>query len=61
MEGAWAIQDRSGLSWWDALIVAAARDAGCELLLSEDLQEGQRIAGVEVVNPFKTAPPTKGS
>ena len=40
------------LSFWDALIVEAARSAACELLLSEDLQHGQVIAGVRVINPF---------
>ncbi|HWS26916.1 MAG TPA: PIN domain-containing protein [Xanthomonadales bacterium] len=40
------------VSFWDALIVEAARSAACELLLSEDLQHGQVIAGVRVINPF---------
>lgn len=40
------------LSFWDALIVEAARSSACELLLSEDLQHGQVIAGVRVINPF---------
>jgi predicted nucleic acid-binding protein len=40
------------ISFWDALIVEAARSAACELLLSEDLQHGQIIAGVRVLNPF---------
>ncbi len=40
------------LSFWDALLVEAARSAACELLLSEDLQHGQVIAGVRVINPF---------
>lgn len=39
---------------WDAVIVAAAADASCRLLLSEDLQEGFTWGGVTVVNPFKT-------
>jgi predicted nucleic acid-binding protein len=42
----------SKLPFYDALIVAAAMDAGCELLCSEDLQDGQRFGGVTVVNPF---------
>jgi predicted nucleic acid-binding protein len=40
------------LSIWDALIVQAAAAAGCRELLTEDLQPGARLAGVEVVNPF---------
>ena len=37
---------------WDAVILAAAADAGCRVLLSEDLQDGFTWAGVTVVNPF---------
>lgn len=40
------------LSYWDSLIVAAARRAGCGQLLSEDLQHGARLADLQVVNPF---------
>lgn len=40
------------LSLWDALIVAAAQRAGCRTLLTEDLNHGQRIGDVEIVNPF---------
>jgi predicted nucleic acid-binding protein len=40
------------LSIWDAVIVAAAADAGCRLLLSEDLQDGFTWSGVTVANPF---------
>jgi predicted nucleic acid-binding protein len=40
------------LSFWDALIVHAARRAGCDRLITEDLQAGQRIEGVEIVDPF---------
>lgn len=42
----------SGLSLWDALIVEAARAAGCAVLLTEDLNAGQDIGGVRVRNPF---------
>ena len=44
------------LSIWDGLIVQAALDAQCEVLLSEDLQHGRRFGSLEVVNPF--LPPT---
>jgi predicted nucleic acid-binding protein len=40
------------ISFWDALIVHAARSAGAPLLYSEDLQPGAVLAGVQVVNPF---------
>jgi predicted nucleic acid-binding protein len=40
------------LSPWDAVILAAAADAGCRLLLSEDLQDGFTWSGVTVANPF---------
>lgn len=57
LDGAWAIQDRFGLSWWDALVVSAAQAARCELLLTEDLQDAQDFNGVRVLNPFTTEPP----
>lgn len=41
------------LSIWDALIVEAARRAGCSRLLSEDLQDGMDFDGVVVENPFR--------
>jgi predicted nucleic acid-binding protein len=40
------------LSVYDALIVAAAQDAGCETLFSEDLQHGQKFGTLTVENPF---------
>lgn len=55
---AWAMQDRYQLSYWDSLIVAAAKQAGSDLLLTEDLQDGQDLDGVIVVNPFRH-PPTQ--
>ncbi len=39
-------------SFYDALIVASALAAGCDTLLTEDLQAGRRIAGLTIVNPF---------
>jgi predicted nucleic acid-binding protein len=56
VEGAWTVQDRYGLSWWDALVVSAAQVAGCAWLLTEDLQHGQTLDGVTVVDPFLTEP-----
>lgn len=40
------------LSFWDSLIIAAAEQANCTYLISEDLNNGQRIRGIEIVNPF---------
>lgn len=40
------------ISFWDALIVHAARTAGATVLYSEDLQAGRALGGVRVVNPF---------
>ncbi|MGB8011496.1 MAG: PIN domain-containing protein [Terriglobales bacterium] len=42
-----------GFSFWDALVVCAAKQAGCRVLLSEDFQEGREIDGIQVVNPFR--------
>jgi predicted nucleic acid-binding protein len=53
---AWLIQDRFHLSWWDSLIVAAARLLDCRYLLSEDLQHNQDFDGLRVVNPFMQMP-----
>ena len=41
-----------GFSLWDALIVRAAHEAGCKVLLTEDLQSNRRIGNLEVRNPF---------
>jgi predicted nucleic acid-binding protein len=55
LEAGWSVEDRFGLSCWDALIVAAARIAGCEYLLTEDLQHGAELEGLRVVSPFLAA------
>ena len=47
------LEERVQLSFWDALIVEAARRAGAVRLISEDLQAGRRIAGIEIQNPFE--------
>jgi predicted nucleic acid-binding protein len=56
LERAWKIQDRYRFSFWDALIVSAAKAASCRYLLTEDLQADQEIDGVLVVNPFAHSP-----
>ena len=47
-----SIQDRYRFSFYDSMIVAAALSAGCRRLYSEDLQHGQKIGKLEIVNPF---------
>jgi predicted nucleic acid-binding protein len=49
---AFRIEDEVRIGFWDALMCAAALKAGAEQILSEDLNAGQRIAGVRIVNPF---------
>ncbi len=46
------IRTRYGFSFYDSLIVAAALEAGCSQLYSEDMQDGQRIEGLTIRNPF---------
>jgi len=49
---AFRIEDESRIGFWDALIISAAAKSGATRILSEDLNAGQRIAGVLVENPF---------
>lgn len=46
------IEEKYRLSFWDALIVAAASRAGADRILSEDLNHGQLIEGIQIENPF---------
>ncbi len=50
---AMSTRERFGISYWDAAILEAARELGCEVVLSEDLADGQDYAGVRVENPFR--------
>lgn len=43
-------------SFWDALVVEAARYAGCAILYTEDMQDGLQVAGLTIRNPFTDAP-----
>jgi predicted nucleic acid-binding protein len=47
-----ALQNRYRYRFYDSLIIAAALEAGCSRLYSEDLQDGQRIEGLTITNPF---------
>jgi predicted nucleic acid-binding protein len=47
------LRDTYSFSYWDSLIVAAALDAGCTTLYSEDMQHGQSVeGGLVIINPF---------
>jgi len=49
---------RSNVSFWDAMIIQAAIDAGCHRIYSEDLNDGQRFESATVHNPFAKGKPT---
>lgn len=53
---AWMVQDLFHLSWWDSLIVSAAKILQCTYLLSEDFQHAQNFQGIRVINPFLKRP-----
>jgi predicted nucleic acid-binding protein len=50
-------RDHHGFAFYDALIVAAAIEAGCDTLFTEDMQDGRAIGGLTIRNPFKTSAP----
>lgn len=52
---AWSWCDQAQVTYWDALIVAAAEVCGARYLLSEDLQPGRRFGALQVVDPFGEA------
>ncbi|MCK9486528.1 MAG: PIN domain-containing protein [Dehalococcoidia bacterium] len=52
-ESALSVRERYQYSFYDSLIIAAALEAGCGRLLSEDLQHDQQIEGLRIVNPFR--------
>jgi predicted nucleic acid-binding protein len=52
MLAALATRRRFGISYWDAAILEASRALGCDVVLSEDLSDGEDYAGVRVENPF---------
>lgn len=60
VDGAWALQDQTALSYWDALIIASAQQQGCSYLLSEDLPHQRRFDAVQIINPFQTSPSDLG-
>ncbi len=52
-----ALAEDHRLSFYDALIIAAAMEAGCDTLYSEDMQHGRSIGGLAIVNPFLEGAP----
>jgi predicted nucleic acid-binding protein len=42
-----------GFSFWDALVIRAAKQAGCSVLLSEDMQDARELDGLQILNPFR--------
>lgn len=53
LERGMEIKARYGLQFYDALVVATAKAAGCDTIYSEDMADGAQYDGVLVVNPFK--------
>lgn len=56
LDEGWAIQDRHKLAFYDSLLIASALAAECEVFLSEDMSNGQKVETLAIVNPFTTAP-----
>ncbi len=56
VRSAWALQDRHGIQFWDAILLVSARLADCRWFLSEDLNDGQVYGGVTAINPFRHTP-----
>ena len=53
MSMAFDLRVRFRLSYWDCAIIAAALESGCDTLYSEDMQHGQIIEGLTIINPFR--------
>ncbi len=56
VETAWGVEARFGLSYWDALVVAAAAQSGASHVLSPSLPHQQHVDGVTILNPFLISP-----
>jgi len=48
------VKEETGIGWYDALILAATIESGCDVLLTEDLNHGQVVQGVTIRNPFRS-------
>jgi predicted nucleic acid-binding protein len=53
LENAIAATRSHGFSFWDAMICVTADQAGCATVLSEDMQHGRKLGGMEILNPFR--------
>ena len=56
VDGAWDLQDRYALGYWDALILSSAHQQGCRYLLTDSFPHGQQMDAVQTINPFSLAP-----
>ncbi|MFT4043856.1 MAG: PIN domain-containing protein [Gordonia sp. (in: high G+C Gram-positive bacteria)] len=48
------IAESAQLSFWDAMVIRSAERMGCDVLWSEDLNAGQKVSGVRILNPFES-------
>lgn len=53
--GAIGLQQRTSISFWDAMMVRSAVEIGCKVIYSEDLNHGQLYGGARIENPFINA------
>ncbi|MFN9728569.1 PIN domain-containing protein [Acidovorax sp.] len=56
VDGAWDLQDRYGLGYWDALILSSAHQQGCRYLLTQALPHNVPLDAVRPIDPFLVAP-----
>ena len=54
LEEAMEAVEEHRLSFWDAMVWATARRSGCSALVTEDMQHGRRLGGIEIINSFAT-------
>lgn len=47
------LEDQYGYTFWDSLVITAAQNASAEILYSEDMQDGQKLDDLKIINPFK--------
>jgi len=51
-QSALTLSQDTGYSWYDSLIITSAQSGNCHILYSEDLQDGHKVSGLSIVNPF---------
>jgi predicted nucleic acid-binding protein len=56
VDGAWDVQDRYGLGYWDALIISSALQQGCSYLLSLELPTTLEADGLQIIHPLAIQP-----